>query len=320
MTMRDFSVHPNALILQGNNRERWQMDHHQDNPFFFVIIKNTKQLKVPKKFLKYLNEGLSSNAILIGPSGDQWQVTILKKGNGMYLQNGWPQFLTSNSVILDEFLLFTYHVGNCFHVQIFGKNGCERLFLKETRQEQAATPSLARTKKSTQRKTSAGSFLHESKSCQKDLPFINKGTLSNGCEIKKTRLEQAATPSLERTKRSRQTKTSASSSHLHKSKTCQEDLPFSNKGSLSNECERLCLKKPKQEQAATPSVVRKNKNSAGSSHLHESKSCQEDLPFSNKVSLSKEFPKPQISVKVESSEACKLASLLPLAILIGSTS
>ena len=87
-----------------------------------------------------MNEDLSSNAVLIGPSGDKWQVTILKKGNNVYMNNGWSQFLKDNSVVLDEFLLFTYHGGNCFYVQIFGGNGLERLCLKETRQEQAVTP------------------------------------------------------------------------------------------------------------------------------------------------------------------------------------
>ncbi|KAG4941194.1 hypothetical protein JHK87_045065 [Glycine soja] len=90
--------------------------------------------KVQKEFLEHLNEDLSSNVVLIGPSGDQWQVTILKKGNNVYTKNGWSQFLKDNSVVLDEFLLFTYHEGNRFHqfnVQIFGGNGLERLCLKE---------------------------------------------------------------------------------------------------------------------------------------------------------------------------------------------
>ena len=119
--------------------------------------------KLPKEFLKHLNEDLSSNAVLIGPSsGSQWQVSVLKKGNDTYMQNGWPQFVTDNSVVLNEFLLFTYHGDNCFHVQIFGMNGLERLCLKETSQEQEQT---AIPKKSTQ--TFASSFPHKSMSCEK---------------------------------------------------------------------------------------------------------------------------------------------------------
>lgn len=114
-----------------------------------------------------MNENLSSNdAIVIGSSGEQWQITLLKKGNCLYMQNGWPQFLRDNSVNLYEFLLFTYHGGNLFQVQIFGKNGCERLYLNETRQHEAVTPNLARKENSPQRKTSDVSFLHESNSCE----------------------------------------------------------------------------------------------------------------------------------------------------------
>ncbi|KAH1224647.1 putative B3 domain-containing protein [Glycine max] len=222
------SVH---IFRTRNNRERWKMDYHQDNPaVFFTTIKNTKQLKVPEEFLKHLNKDLWSNSVLIGPSGDKWQVTILKKGNNVYMDNGWSQFLKDNSVVLDEFLLFTYHGGNCFYVQIFGGNGLERLCRKEAREEQAATPQFF------------------------DLPFSNKASISDGCEIKKTRQEQASAPSLARTNKSKQRKTFV-----------------------------------------------------GSSHLHESNSYKKDLPFSNKASLSKDFPKPQSSINIECSEACKLA-------------
>jgi len=118
--------------------------------------------KVPKEFLKHLDEDSSSNAVLSGPSsGEQWQVSVLKKGNDVYMQNGWPEFVTDNLVVLNEFLLFTYHGDNCFHVQIFGKNGLERLCLRETRQEQAA----AILKNSTQ--TFAGLSPHKSKSCKR---------------------------------------------------------------------------------------------------------------------------------------------------------
>ncbi|XP_020217079.1 B3 domain-containing protein Os11g0197600 isoform X2 [Cajanus cajan] len=310
--MRDPSFHPNPkcfALVQRNNPECWHMDfHHQHTPLFFIIINNTKLLKVPKEFLKHLNEDLSSDAILIGTSGGQWQVTILKKGNEIYMQNGWPQFLTDNSVVLDEFLLFRYLGDKCFHVQIFGKNGCERPCLTETRQEEAATPSLVRTEKSRQRKTSSGSFLHGSKSCQEDLAFSNKCSLSNGCKTKKTRQKQAATPSLVRTNKSKQRKTCASSFRPHESKSCQEDMPFNNKDTLSNGC----FREIRQEQTATPCLERaekckQQKTFAGSLHLHESKSYEEDLVFSNKGLLSKNFSKPRNSIKFESSEACKLA-------------
>lgn len=128
--------------------------------------------------MKHLNEDFQ-NAVLIGPSGDNWQVTILKKGNNIYMHNGWPQFLTDNSVMIDDFLLFTYHGGNCFHVQIFGKNGLERLCFKQTRQDQVLIPSLVRTKKNTHRRTSSSPFLHQAKPCKKGNTFSQILVITN---------------------------------------------------------------------------------------------------------------------------------------------
>ncbi|KAK7404472.1 hypothetical protein VNO78_05390 [Psophocarpus tetragonolobus] len=159
--------------------EMCQMDYNQDNPVFFTLIKNknTRLLKVPKKFLKQLNEDLSDNVIFIGPFGDQWQVTILKKEKDVYMQNGWLQFLKDNLVDFDEMLFFTYYGGNCFHVQIFGTNGLDRLYLKETTQEENLTLSIVKSKKSTQR-ISSKLFLNKSRSCPGDQRFRNKGSLS----------------------------------------------------------------------------------------------------------------------------------------------
>lgn len=117
--------------------------------------------KIPPNFLKYLDENMR-NAILTGSSGDQWQVTVLKNGNDKYLQNGWPQFVRDNSVMHQEFLLFTYNGENRFQVQIFRRNGCERPSSKKLKlkQEAAATPSVVRAKRGRgrPRKTPAASI------------------------------------------------------------------------------------------------------------------------------------------------------------------
>ena len=129
--------------------------------------------RVPPKFLKYLDKDFLSNAILISPAGDQWQVTMIKRGNDMYMHHGWPQFLIDNLVMLDQFLVFTYDGKNCFKVQIFGKNGCERLCIRKGTQFEAATPSMVRTKKTRQRPTSAVSLdSHESKPSQEGINSI----------------------------------------------------------------------------------------------------------------------------------------------------
>ncbi|KAK7257895.1 hypothetical protein RIF29_32208 [Crotalaria pallida] len=96
------------------------------------------------EFVKYLDEDLSSNAILVGPSNDQCQVTIFREEDNMYMQHGWPQFLTNNLVVPDELLLFTYIGENCFRVQIFGINGRERLNFECASTSQIKYPSFVK--------------------------------------------------------------------------------------------------------------------------------------------------------------------------------
>ncbi|XP_058735109.1 B3 domain-containing protein At5g18000-like [Vicia villosa] len=112
------------------------MNHfQQDKPSFFAIIKgNINQMKVPQKIVVNLGEELRKNEsiILIGSSGEKWQVSIMKNENDMYLQNiGWEKFMKDNSVKNYEVLCFTYNGENRFKVQIFGKNGLERPSFKK---------------------------------------------------------------------------------------------------------------------------------------------------------------------------------------------
>lgn len=51
------------------------------------------------------------------------------------MQNGWPKFVTDNSIVLHDVLLFTYHGENCFHVQIFYKNEWRGYALKKQHKE-----------------------------------------------------------------------------------------------------------------------------------------------------------------------------------------
>ncbi|CAK8575782.1 unnamed protein product [Lathyrus sativus] len=127
------------------------MNHdQQDKPSFFAIIKeNFNQLKVPQKIVMNLGEELWNKEliILIGSSGEKWQVSILKKGNDMYLQNtGWEQFMKDNSVVNEEFLVFTYNGENMFHVKFFGRNGLERPSFKKE-EVAAEAPTVVKRKR-----------------------------------------------------------------------------------------------------------------------------------------------------------------------------
>ncbi|XP_019412868.1 PREDICTED: B3 domain-containing protein REM20-like isoform X2 [Lupinus angustifolius] len=117
------------------------MDNQVDKYSFITVIKigiNTHQMMIPPDFVKYCDEDFSStNVILIGPSGDPCRVTILEKDE-IFMQDGWPRFLRNNLVEENELLLFTYEGDNCFRVQIFGLNACERLNTKIAPQSSAA--------------------------------------------------------------------------------------------------------------------------------------------------------------------------------------
>ncbi|CAI8616683.1 unnamed protein product [Vicia faba] len=127
------------------------MNHdQQDKPSFFALIKgNINQLKVPPKIVMNLGEELWKNEsiILIGSSGEKWQVSILRKENDMYLQNiGWEKFLKENSMMNEEFLFFTYNGENRFQVGIFSRNGLERPSFKKAEVAEEA-PTVVKRKR-----------------------------------------------------------------------------------------------------------------------------------------------------------------------------
>ncbi|MED6168379.1 hypothetical protein PIB30_011001 [Stylosanthes scabra] len=73
----------------------------------------------------------NNNAILIGPCGGKWEVSIIKKrsreNNEVYYfeHDGWSRFLEENLVQHEDFLDLTYYGGNSNHfkVQIFCTSG-----------------------------------------------------------------------------------------------------------------------------------------------------------------------------------------------------
>jgi len=101
------------------------------------------QQKVPPEIVMDLGEELWKNTFLVGSSGEKWEVSILKKGNDIYLQTGWQKFLKDNTVMLEELLVFTYNGENKFQVQIFGKNGLERPCFKNVQEQEEAQEEVA---------------------------------------------------------------------------------------------------------------------------------------------------------------------------------
>lgn len=90
---------------------------------FFDVMK-----QIPQEFLKHISKESSDRATLtVQGSAGSWTVKLGETGIGVFLQDGWLKFLRDNSLGDNEFLLFTYDGNMCFTVQIFNKNGCERV-------------------------------------------------------------------------------------------------------------------------------------------------------------------------------------------------
>lgn len=84
--------------------------------------------QIPQEFLKHISKESSDKASLtVQGSVRSWTVKLSETGIGVFLQDGWLKFLRDNSLGDSEFLLFTYDGNMCFSVQIFNKNGCERI-------------------------------------------------------------------------------------------------------------------------------------------------------------------------------------------------
>ncbi|KAJ7946007.1 B3 domain-containing protein [Quillaja saponaria] len=154
--------------------QAWNQDA---NPCFFqVIVKglNTEAVKIPPEFVKHLRKDFSDKAILTGPSGEQLQVDIYMKGESMFMEDGWKQFCVDNELGDNEFLIFRYDGDMCFNVQVFNKNGLERLSLPASRTKQETAIPVC------------SMHLHQHKPCQegRDLPKRKKRSLLKGSSSK----------------------------------------------------------------------------------------------------------------------------------------
>ncbi|KAI4295601.1 hypothetical protein L6164_035628 [Bauhinia variegata] len=149
------------------------MDFENDKPSFFVIVReqehkslNLERMKIPQKFVPYVDKNLSSDASLTGPCGHHWQVSVCKKGHDIYMVRGWEEFLRDNLVKDGGLLVITYEGETQFSVQFFSSSGLERLFFPEKTDSEAAVPGLAR-KRGRPRKFSA----------QAEPPIRNEGSI-----------------------------------------------------------------------------------------------------------------------------------------------
>ncbi|KAL7224042.1 hypothetical protein ACSBR1_025487 [Camellia fascicularis] len=98
--------------------------------FFKVLIGDfSNQLRIPPAFKKHFGGSVPQNCIIWSCADERsWNVNIRKVDDDRLLfQQGWAAFVRDNSLEMGDFLLFRYEGDSQFHVDMYGKNCCQKL-------------------------------------------------------------------------------------------------------------------------------------------------------------------------------------------------
>ncbi|XP_010041489.2 B3 domain-containing transcription factor VRN1-like [Eucalyptus grandis] len=96
--------------------------------FFKIILSDALQngrLGIPKKFVRKYGSNLSDLVFLQVPSGQAWEVELVRRTDGVWLRRGWPDFVKHYAIKHGHFLVFRYEGGSAFRVVIFDKSASE---------------------------------------------------------------------------------------------------------------------------------------------------------------------------------------------------
>ncbi|CAN1250445.1 B3 domain-containing protein At4g01580 [Linum perenne] len=97
--------------------------------FFKIILESTildNKLMIPRKFISKFGDKLLRSATLEVPSGDKWEVELVRDGEGVWFcNNGWQRFTEFYSFKYGHLLLFQYKGHSSFEVVIFDTTATE---------------------------------------------------------------------------------------------------------------------------------------------------------------------------------------------------
>lgn len=82
--------------------------------------------KLPDGFVGRMEGRTSGLVSLTGPSGNTWQVRLIKQDNELFFHNGWSTFVGDHLLECGDLLVFRYEGHLQFTVQVFDKNACEK--------------------------------------------------------------------------------------------------------------------------------------------------------------------------------------------------
>ncbi|XP_048336794.1 B3 domain-containing protein At5g18090 [Ziziphus jujuba] len=132
--------------MENGNKEK-EILEEDNRPSFCTIVfskKSNERLLLPSEFLKHISNELSDKATLKACSGCSRTAKVSNTWKGIYIEDGWQQFLKDNSLGKDEFLRISYEGNMCFSIQIFEMNGCERMNVRRTRTDHQSPPTSSK--------------------------------------------------------------------------------------------------------------------------------------------------------------------------------
>ncbi|XP_057495751.1 B3 domain-containing protein Os11g0197600-like [Actinidia eriantha] len=96
--------------------------------FFKVFLPeiNSNWLHIPLGFVKYMKGNTTGSVFLTGPSGNTWQVDLIKTGDGLFFRGGWVTFVKDHLAEFGDFFVFKNTSDFHFKVTIFDKSACEK--------------------------------------------------------------------------------------------------------------------------------------------------------------------------------------------------
>ncbi|XVF41603.1 hypothetical protein PTKIN_Ptkin01aG0292500 [Pterospermum kingtungense] len=84
--------------------------------FFRIILGHDQKLGLPKRFVSTYGNDLSNSVQLAAPSGQVWQVELIKCDGEVWLGNGWKDFADYFSLKRGNLLVFRYEGHSRFYV------------------------------------------------------------------------------------------------------------------------------------------------------------------------------------------------------------
>ncbi|KAL3617772.1 hypothetical protein CASFOL_038093 [Castilleja foliolosa] len=86
----------------------------------------SERLNIPCNFVKYMEGSSQGTVRLVGPSGNIWYAELIIVENGLFLNNGWGDFVRDHLIEHGEAMVFRYEGDLRFTVQVFDRSMCEK--------------------------------------------------------------------------------------------------------------------------------------------------------------------------------------------------